>query len=102
MAIYNVDGDFATVYEDLGNPVLEGDTLICDKGAISGWDDRHVLLDDDVEPPGTLEEAKAIDKMPSLPKKSTNVEQLEQENEDLKQRTSLLEDALLAVLDLLP
>lgn len=95
IAIYNVDGLFATVYEGLENLKQIGDTFVFDKGTFSGIDERHVLLDDADEIPATLEEAKLLDKLMSLTKQKT----LQEENTELKQQVSTLEDTIIFLMD---
>lgn len=61
LAIYQKEGSFATVLDDISNPRIEGSKLTYDGGYTYGIDENHILIDDDVTPPETLEEAKLID-----------------------------------------
>lgn len=61
VTIYKKDGTFATVLDDINNPLLTHDQLTFDGGSLSGFDENHILLDDAASPPATLEEAKLLD-----------------------------------------
>jgi len=61
VAIYQKDGTFATVLEEIYNPKITGDQLTFDNGNLSGFNDQHILLNDEVEPPETLEDARLLD-----------------------------------------
>lgn len=61
VAIYKNDGTFSTLFEEINNPKLTENQLVFDYGSISGFDDNHILLDDEAEIPQTLAEALLLD-----------------------------------------
>jgi hypothetical protein len=95
IAIYQNNGMLATVLEDIDNPKLVGSELTFDKGSITGIDENHILLDDAVEVPETLEEASAINQLSNL----TKVPTLEEENAELRLRLESAEMAIISLMD---
>lgn len=84
------NGQFvSTINEEMTNPKISGDRIIYDKGAISGLTECHILLDDNVDPPLTIEEAMPLNKLGTLPKVQTSEERM---NELKKQLESISTD----------
>jgi hypothetical protein len=90
VAIYKKDGTFAAVYEDIYNPRLTDNQLTFDNGNISDFDENHILLEDEVNPPGTLEEAIILDK-----KADYTFEKVDEIAEIKKQQTDLAFELML-------
>jgi hypothetical protein len=62
VAIYKKDGIYTTVLNDIKNPKLVDDKLFFENGGIFGFDENHILLNDEEEIPQTIEAARLLDK----------------------------------------
>jgi hypothetical protein len=84
IAIYKKDDTFATVLDGIINPRLTDNVLNFDNGSISGFDESHILLDDTVVIPETLEEAKELDQKAQYTfNKVDEVEEIKRQHTDL-------------------
>lgn len=104
IAIYNRDGFYATVYEGINNPKIKDNDLVFDGGVMASLNENYIFLEDEVEPPAKLEEAKLLDQRSRIEQGKT----LAQENAELKQKMAAIEQrlgdtegAILAVMDFL-
>jgi len=94
LAIYSpIDGSLLSVYKNINNPSIEGDLLVFTNGSFSGLTDYHILLDDDVVLPDTLEDARLLDK-----KAEYEVEKIN-ETEELKKQLAETNELLLDFLE---
>ena len=80
IAIYNKEGTFATVFDGITSPKIIDEELTFDNGSLSGFDENHILLDDETDIPATLEEAKLLDKRAQYTFENAN------ETEELKKQ----------------
>jgi hypothetical protein len=98
IAFYNKKGMFASKYENLTSPKFNGKDLMFDQVSFYSLNDNYVLLADDVDPPNVITDASSLDLKNSIPVEKTQDELIAERDK----RIAYLEDALLAVLDLLP
>lgn len=90
VAIYKNDGTYTTFLDGINNPRLTDNQLTFDNGSISGFDENHILLEDDVEAPETIEEAKVLDQTPIY-----IYEKVDETAELKKQQTDLIFELML-------
>lgn len=94
LVLYTEDYNVLDVFENIQNPIVDGNTVEWDTGALHGINVPFLLLDDTVDTSSITEEVKAQ----CRGKQFTKVD-LFQENKSLKERLTYAEDAILFLMD---
>jgi hypothetical protein len=89
------EGKLSAIYEDINNPKIKGDIILFDGGQIEGINGNHILVEDEIDPGAEL-----TPDMLELDKKNT-LEAFKTFEDLQAERIANLENALLAVLDML-
>jgi hypothetical protein len=95
IAIYSKENKLLTVYENINNPKLKDSAIYFDGGSFSGITDKHILIDNEIEPSEEL-----TIEMVQLDKKGS-VETFKTLEEQQAERIANLEDALLILMDMI-
>ena len=98
IAIYKKDGTFATVLEGINNPKITGEELSFDNGSISGFDDKHILLDDETEIPADIKDARLLDQRAKYT--SEKVDEITELKKQLQEEKEANEMNALALMEL--